>query len=76
MRDYIKALYITTIIYTDFSAAMSIYRWTSLNTSSIEKLNLRPVRASEYLQRFRLDIRYKPGKTNIVLDTLLRLASH
>lgn len=65
----------TTIIYTDHSAAVSIVRQTSLNTVSTEKLNLRLVRASEYLQRFRLDVRYKPGKANVVPDALSRLAS-
>jgi len=40
----------------------------------VEKLNLRLIRASEYLQRFRLDVRYKPGKTNIIPDALPRLA--
>ena len=39
------------------------------------KLNLRLIRASEYLQRFRLNVRYKPGKANIIPDALLRLAS-
>lgn len=66
----------TTIIYTDHSAAVAIVRQTSLNTTSTEKLNLRLIRASEYLQRFRLDVRYKPGKINIIPDTLSRLASH
>lgn len=65
----------TTIIYTDHSAAVSIVRQTSLNTVSTEKLNLRLIRASEYLQRFRLDVRYKPRKANIVPDALSRLAS-
>ena len=33
------------------------------------------IRASEYLQRFHIEIRHKPGKANIVPDTLSRLAS-
>ena len=52
-----------TVVYTDHSAAVSTVRQTSLNTTSTEKLNLRLIRASEYLQRFRLDVRYKPGKS-------------
>ena len=42
---------------------------------STKKLNLRLIRASEYLQRFRLDVRYKPGKSNTVPDALSSLAS-
>ncbi len=75
IRYIIKASEYLTVIYTDHSAAVAIVRQTSLNTISTEKLNLRLVRASEYLQRFRLDVRYKPGKSNIVPDTLSRLAS-
>ncbi len=75
IRHMIEAAVHTTIIYTDHSAAVSIVRQTSLNTTSTEKLNLRLIRASEYLQRFRLDVRYKPGKSNIVPDALSRLAS-
>ena len=75
MRHLIEASTHATVIYTDHSAAVSIVRQTSLNTSSIEKLNLRLVRASEFLQRFRIDVRYKPGKTNIIPDALSRLTS-
>ncbi len=71
----IEAAECTTIVYTDHSAAVAITRQTSLNTTSTERLNLRLIRASEYLQRFRLDIRYKPGKSNIIPDALSRLAS-
>lgn len=46
-----------------------------MNTTSVEKLNLRLIQASEYLQRFYLDVRYKPGKANIVPNILSRLAS-
>ena len=64
-----------TIIYTDHSAAVQLVRQTSLNTASVEKLNLRLIRVFEYLQRFRIEVRYKPGKSNIVPDALSRLAS-
>ena len=75
IRHLIEACVKPTIIYTDHSAAVGLVRQTSLNTASVEKLNLRLVRASEYLQRFRIEIRHKPGKTNIVPDALSRLAS-
>ena len=75
IRHLIEASANSTIIYTDHSAAVGLVRQTSLNTTSVEKLNLRLVRASEYLQRFRIEIRHKPGKANIVPDALSRLAS-
>ena len=39
------------------------------------RLNLRLVRASQFLQQFRLDVRHKPEKKNIVPDALSRLAN-
>ena len=39
------------------------------------KLNLRLVRASQFRQQFRLDVRHKPGKEHIILDALSCLAS-
>jgi len=54
-----------TIIYTDHSAAVPISRQTSLTTSSTDKLNLRLVRALQYLSGFNLAVRHKPGKSNI-----------
>ncbi|MGI0135223.1 MAG: integrase zinc binding domain-containing protein [Candidatus Micrarchaeaceae archaeon] len=40
---------------------------------SIEKLNLRLVRASEYMALFDLYVRHKPGKDHLVPDALSRL---
>ena len=65
----------TTIVYTDHSATLTIVRQSSLSTTLVEKLNLCLVQASEYLQRFWLDIHYKAGKTNIISDALSWLAS-
>ena len=61
------------IIYTDHSAAVPISRQTSLNTTLTEKLNLRLLRASQYLSAFNLELRHKAGKANIVSDALSRL---
>lgn len=61
------------IIYTDHSAAVQISRQTTLTTSSTDKLNLRLVRASQYLSGFNLSVRHKAGKTNVVPDALSRL---
>ena len=61
------------VVYTDHSAAVPISRQTSLSTSSTDKLNLRLVRASQYLSMFDLTVRHKAGKTNVVPDALSRL---
>lgn len=39
------------------------------------RLNLKLVRASQFLQQFKLNVRHKPGKEHIVSDALSRLAS-
>ena len=61
------------VIYTDHSAAVPIFRQTTLATSSTDKLNLRLVRASQYLSSFNVAIRHKSGKSNVVSDALSRL---
>ena len=61
------------IIYTDHSAAIPISRQTTLTISSTDKLNLRLVRASQYLSSFNLILRHKAGKFNVVPDALSRL---
>lgn len=74
-RHIVEASSMKTIIYTDHGAALGIARQTSLTTTSTDKLNLRLVRASDYIQRFNLEFRHKPGKQHIVPDALSRLAS-
>ena len=64
-----------TIVYTDHEFAFGIASQITMTTTSIDKFNLRFVRASDYIQRFNLDIRHKPGKQHIVPDALSRLAS-
>ena len=61
------------IIYTDYSTAIPISKQTILNTTSTDKLNLRLIRASQYLSAFNLELRHKAGKSNIVPDALSRL---
>lgn len=64
-----------TIIYTDHAATLGIIKQSSLNTVSTEKLNLCLIRASEYLQCFRLDVKHKPGRNHYIADVLSRLAN-
>ena len=75
IRHLIESAALPTVIYTDHGAALGIAKQTTLTSSSTDKLNLRLVRASDYIQRFDLDIRHKPGRTHIVPDALSRLAS-
>ena len=72
-RHMVEASQHPTIVYTDHGAALGIAKQVTLSTTSTDKLNLRLVRASDYVQRFRLDIRHKPGKLHIVPDALSRL---
>jgi len=60
-------------MYTDHSATVSIARQISLFFFNTDKLNLRLVRASQYLFTFELNIRYKPDNKNLVSDALSRL---
>ncbi len=76
VRHLIESSEVTpTVVFTDHGAALGIARQTSLTTASTDKLNLRLIRASNYIQRFELELRHKPGKQHIVPDTLSRLAS-
>lgn len=64
-----------TVIYTDHGAALRIAKQTTLTTSSTNKLNLRLIRASDYIQRFRnIEFRYKLGSRHVVPDALSRLS--
>lgn len=75
VRHLIEASNQPTVVYTDHGSIVQIVKQASLTNSSTDKLNLRLVRASEYLQRFTLDVRHKAGRTNYVLDALSRLAA-
>jgi hypothetical protein len=62
-----------TVIYTDHSSSADLAKQTTLKTTSAEKLNLRLIRASQYMQQFRLRVIHRPGKTNSIADALSRL---
>ena len=50
IRHLVESSEHPTVVYTDHAATLGIVKQTSMNTVSVEKLNLRLVRASEYLQ--------------------------
>ena len=73
VRHMVDSTELPTIVHTDHSATIGIAKQTTLSTTSTDKLNLRLIRAADYIQRFNLDLRHIAGKTNIVPDALSRL---
>ena len=71
--DFIKKSF--TIIYIDYFVVVSISRQIILITFNIDKLNLRLVRASQYLFNFNIIIRHKFNKFNVIFDALSRLSN-
>ena len=75
IRHLVESSRSNVVVFTDHSATIDIAKQSSLNSVSTVRLNLRLVRASQYLQRFELDVRHKLGKRNVIPDALSRLAS-
>ena len=73
IRHIIESTELPTIIYIDYSITIDIARQATLSTTLINRLNLRLIRASDYIQRFSLTLKHIPSKTNIILDVLSRL---
>ena len=63
------------VVYIDHDFVLRIVKQITLSINSIDKLNLRLIRASNYLQRFNLNIRHKFDKQHIVLDAFFKLVS-
>jgi hypothetical protein len=61
------------IVYTDHSATVAIATSTSLKSVAVERLNLRLVRASQYIQSFPIAVYHRSGKSNKIADALSRL---
>ena len=75
IRHLVKSTRTFIIIYIDHEIALRIAQQISLITSSTDKLNLRLIRVSKYIQKFSLQIRHKSEKLNIVSNALFRLFS-
>lgn len=71
----IELFKLSIIIHTDHDAIFEIAAQTSVSTFSIDELNLRLIRTSNYIQRFLFVIRYKFDKFHIVFDAFFRLFS-
>ena len=63
-------------MYIDHFVVVSISRQINFIISSINKLNLRLIRVSQYLSMFDLFMRHKAGKINVVSDALSRLSGN
>ena len=75
IRHLIESSKTFDIVYTDHEATLTIAKQTSFTTSSIDKLNLRLIRISEYIQRFDLTIRHKSKILHVIFDALSRLST-
>jgi hypothetical protein len=65
----------STILFTDHESVLKIVKQTSLFTFFIDRLNLRLIRAFEYIQRFNVIIKHKSDKQHIVSNALFRLVN-
>ena len=64
------------IIQTNYLVILDILQQFCItSTMLIMRINLCLVRASQFLQQFKLDVQHKPGKEHIILDALNRLAN-
>lgn len=73
IRHLVESTDQPAIIYTDHASTVDITKQASMNTTSVDRLNLRLVRASLYLQQFHVRCYHKPGATNIIADAISRL---
>jgi hypothetical protein len=64
-----------TIIFTNHSTLTEIIKQTFLNTFNIDKLNLRLVKAFQYLSILSINIKVKSEKFHIISNVLFRLFS-
>ena len=72
-RHIVKIFNNIIIIYIDHDVVLKITFQTTLFITFINKLNFRLIRASNYIQRFNLDIRHKFDKQHVVSNVLSRL---
>ena len=73
IRHIIQSTELLTIIYINYFITIDITRQTILLTTLTNRLNLRLIRVSDYIQRFSLTLKYIFNKINIILDILFRL---
>ena len=74
-RHIVKIFNNIIIIYIDHDVVLKIIFQTTLFTTFTNKLKLRLICASNYIQRFNLEIRHKFDKQHVVSNVLFRLFS-
>ena len=71
----IKSSSIFIMIYIDHDVVLKIVKQITFIISSTNKLNLRLIKAFDYVQRFNLKIRYKFEIQHVIFDVFSRFAS-
>ena len=75
LRIMIVNFDLSTIVYIDHVINTIIVKQTKLTFNSVDKLNLKLIRASIYLSQFRLKIFHRIDKFNVVFDAFNRLST-
>ena len=68
----IKSTQFSFIIFTDHDATVKINNQINFSTSFTDKLNLRLIKTSKYIQQFNFIIKHKLEKQHIVSNALFR----
>ena len=69
-----KTTKIIIIVFTNHVVNTSIIKQTTFINNNTNKFNLRLIRVSIYLSQFRLDMKYRIDKKNVIFDVLSRLS--
>ena len=66
IKHLMKSFFISIVIYTNHDVALNIIKQTTFTTFFIDKLNFRFIRASNYIQRFNVELRHKSNAQHII----------
>ncbi len=73
LRVQVQSCEHPVVVLTDHKSTRGVVNQSSLRSVDLAKLNTQLMLASTYLSQFSLDIRYIPGRLNLVPDALSRL---
>ena len=65
---------LSTIIYTNYSIVVFIFKQTTLITNNTNKLNLRLIKNFQYFFNFNIAVRHKIDKFNVIFNVLFRFS--